>query len=276
MIALVAAAGVGSAPAGAATPTGPGITVGPDSVVVDAADRGEVVRVVAEPERVSSARTLHCVFLDVPSIGAPVDSLWIPRRPVDAMLYQLWCWRGGDSSTAVAGTPRLVVYDRRDPVPGLVDAWDLAREASRRLSLPTPRLALSPAGDQLVGVDTWLALTSPIRLDPVTTSVTLQAGAVWSTAIPRFSHVEWDLGDGTRLRCTTDIDRVFDPARPEAPPPACRHVYTTAAATRVVTARPVWTVDWRSSADPVARPYGSVSRAASVTVAVIELQSLIR
>ncbi len=272
---LSASHGAAAAPA----PQGSaGIEIRGTSIVVDAAATSEGVRRVDRPRPADPARTIHCVFLDVPGFDTPIDGLRIARRPVARMLYQLWCWRGADSTTAVAGTPRLVVHDPRDPVPlpGLVDAWDLTREAARRLDLPRPTIVLSPAADQLVGVDTWLAATGPLHPDPVTAAVTLQAGTVWSTAIPTFSHVDWDLGDGSHLRCTDPVDRVFDPRRPDAAPPTCRHLYQTAAPARTITATATWAVSWRSSADPVTRPFGTVSRSNEVTVAVVELQSLIR
>ena len=166
--------------------------------VVQASEIGSL-RLVDEPRSAPVGVWIECFHFPLASIDVPVDSVGEPVIPRAGGVYHLACWYepGHD---LVPGHPVVILFDPLEPVPGLVDVIDVAEFAQSRLDLDPPAIELSPAARQVVGIETWLAVTSELEyLD-----VTAQAGLAWATVRTTFRDVTWDLGDGSTLTCTDD------------------------------------------------------------------------
>lgn len=135
------------------------------------------------------------------------------------------------------------------PSPGVA-----AAKAASRLRLPSPALALDPAGTGYVNFPEWLAL-APASWGPVTTAATAcnAGGCVTAQATARPVTVRWSTGDGAVVVCSGP-GTAYDPALPAAVQhPTCIHVYTQPSlpGTRAgwsgrytVTATVTWVVTW--------------------------------
>jgi hypothetical protein len=189
--------------------------------------------------------------------------------------FVLWCLHPDDS--VVAGYPVLVVYDPSDPVPGAaVSTEEAARFALQRVAFDPPTSELSPAGRQVVGVETWLAVTSRLEY----ADVTAQAGPVWSTVRPVFRDARWRLGDGRTVVCTADATTVWVAGLPSSEQSSdCTHVYDRSSGGSGYSASVVvtWTILWRNDRDPVAwRVFDTLSLTTPVSIGVDSLQTAIR
>ena len=183
-----------------------------------------------------------------------------------------------DTRAAIAGYPR--VWDPT-PTPGaqppLIDLVELEIWARNQLTFTPPTPQLSPAGDQFVGIASWLAITSELDYAPISA----QAGPIWITATPVFRNVTWDMGNGDQVTCTDDVAAVWHPDRPDQTS-TCTYVYESNGAGAVVeteiTATATWTILTVTSDDPegaAPRPSGTVSRSTTFTTDVRELQAVI-
>ncbi len=122
---------------------------------------------------------------------------------------------------------------------------ELARRAREQLRLPTPTIAASPTGDQLVNLPTWLWLTDGWR--SVSESASVPGVSVTATATPVL--VTWSMGDGAAVTCSGAGTPYRSGGDPKASSPDCGHTYRTSSAGRVGQAFPVtatvhWTVSW--------------------------------
>jgi len=183
-----------------------------------------------------------------------------------------------DTRAAIAGYPR--VWDPT-PTPGaqppLIDLVELEIWARNQLTFTPPTPQLSPAGDQFVGIASWLAITSELDY----ALISAQAGPIWITATPVFRNVTWDMGNGDQVTCTDDVAAVWHPDRPDQTS-TCTYVYESNGAGAVVeteiTATATWSILTVTSADPegaAPRPSGTVSRSTTFTTDVRELQAVI-
>jgi len=183
-----------------------------------------------------------------------------------------------DTRAAIAGYPR--VWDPT-PTPGaqppLIDLVELEIWARNQLTFTPPTPQLSPAGDQFVGIASWLAITSELDYAPISA----QAGPIWITATPVFRNATWDMGNSDQVACTDDVAAVWHPDRPDQTS-TCTYVYESNGAGAVVeteiTATATWTILTVTSDDPegaAPRPSGTVSRSTTFTTDVRELQAVI-
>ena len=183
-----------------------------------------------------------------------------------------------DTRAAIAGYPR--VWDPT-PTPGaqppLIDLVELEIWARNQLTFTPPTPQLSPAGDQFVGIASWLAVTSELDYAPISA----QAGPIWITATPVFRNVTWDMGNGDQVTCTDDVTAVWHPDRPDQTS-MCTYVYESngdgAVVETEITATATWNILTATSDDPAGaapRPSGTVSRSTTFTTDVRELQAVI-
>ena len=78
------------------------------------------------------------------------------------------------------------------------------------MGFSVPSVEVSPATDQVVGVPTWLAVTSQLDFAPVGA----EAGDLWARATPIFDRAVWEFGNGDgSVECDaeTDVTTVWDP-----------------------------------------------------------------
>lgn len=111
--------------------------------------------------------------------------------------------------------------------PPTVSPEVLAREARSRLDLPAVAIRLSPAGDQLVNLPTWLAM------DPASwqaQSATASVPGVSVTATARPSKATWVMGDGATVACNGPGTPWRPGMDPSAASPDCGHRYLRSSA----------------------------------------------
>lgn len=173
-------------------------------------------------------------------------------------------WQGSTSGTIVnevcdrlPGTGAFVPNAPGTPfwVPQVVavDPAVLARQLLATLQIRAIDIGMVPeeGSDRLgaVGVPVWLWVDQPTpqTVGPLTASQTISGVTVSLTAT--LASVDWDMGDGTVVRCTgpdaagtpyTDTDDL-------TPSPTCGHTYTKQGNPYTITATAHWQVDWTAA-----------------------------
>jgi hypothetical protein len=250
----------------------PPVVLGADSVTVAAGTPGSL-RIVDRPR--SSGPAVRCAWHRLVWGNAdPIGTA--PVVPVEGSGYVLWCVHVADGSV-VDGYPLLTVYDPADPIPGgAVSSADAARFALDRIRFEEPRPRLSPEAAQIVGVPTWLAVTSQLAYG----DATAQAGPVWASVRPVFRDVSWAMGDGTAVVCADDVDVVWEPGRPaDSQSSRCTHVYETASGPdgHPATVTATWDILWRNDRDPNRwQLFDTLSITTTVPIVADQLQAAIR
>ncbi len=152
---------------------------------------------------------------------------------------------------------------------------DLLAEARRRLNLPLPDPHLSPDGEQLVNLATWLWID---RAEWTTRSATASVPglAVTVTAIPE--SVTWRLGDEAPAICGPGV--AYDPSTPIADQHTdCSLTFTRSSAgqrdQRFEAAVTVtWIISWEVIGAAGGGDLGRIDRTTRFEVAVAEVQAL--
>lgn len=204
-----------------------------------------------------------------PDGAIPVKALIVGR------VYMLHC-QYKDSRTWLRGYPALVKYQPAKTIPGdAVNGWEIAAYATNLLRLERPQPAVSPPTEQLVGTETWFAVTS--QLDYSQKSA--QAGDTWATVKAVFSHVTWDFGSYGGLNCTKDATTRWDQTLKEGEQvSSCVKVFTRASEAvelnAIVTV--TWDIYWTSSEHKGWRYFQPYSLSTATPLSIIELQSVIR
>ena len=220
----------------------------------------------------SGGRLILCSWHD---IGHAVDApaLGGVENLVEGHYYYIECHFSDDESI-VAGYPITASYIVGD-TPGIAaDTAEVARFAVDHLDFESPLPALSPAGDQIVGVETWLAVTSQLDYP----SISADAGPVWATVRPVFRSVTWNMGNGDRVTCTREggATTVWDRHGSANQHSNCTYVYgANGAGEFAVSATITWDILQRNDQNPDEHPWGSLTLGTALTVPVRELQAVI-
>ena len=157
-----------------------------------------------------------------------------------------------------------------------MSGWEVSKYAVGLLGLEAPVAAVSPPAMQMVGVETWLAVTSRLR---GYSERSAQAGSVWATVRAFFADATWDLGPHGPLTCTADAARTWNPALSgDRQRSDCTIVFDTGSGPRglnaTVTVR--WRIYWLSSEHVGWRRHDDYSLRAIVPLDVREMQAAIR
>ena len=214
------------------------------------------------------------------------DALWdivhiFPVTPYERdVAFILHCWYPtGDLadtwSNPVAGYPvPYVCCSPGLPPVDLVDDWVVALFARNSIEFTLPVPELSPAGEQVVGIPTWFAVTNNLDF----ASVSAAAGPVWVTITPTLRDVHWDFGNGVTLTCVEDVATTWDPELGDAQSSVCTHTFQSNGEGEpldgVVTI--TWNI-WMESSEntPAGEFWGVAQTQAPIVVAVRELQAVI-
>jgi hypothetical protein len=151
----------------------------------------------------------------------------------------------------------------------------LAEQARKYLPLPAPAPRMSPAGDQIVNLPSWLWVDGP--WEPKTSTVAVPGVSVTVTAVP--VSVVWSMGDGTEVTCAGP-GTPYEPSRPDADQlTSCSHTYTRSSAEQpgdhyTVTVSVRWSASWAVVGAPGGGDLGTITRATSFPVRVGEVQAL--
>lgn len=150
----------------------------------------------------------------------------------------------------------------------------LAEQARSQLRLPSPVIASSPAGTQLVRLPTWLWLGRAMW-QPQSATASVPAVSVTATATP--TSVSWSMGDGSTVTCTGPGSPFPANGNPQAASPDCGHTYQRSSAAAPgerfpTTATVSWRIAWSGAGASGTFPDMTTSGSASFRVA--EAQAL--
>jgi hypothetical protein len=174
----------------------------------------------------------------------------------------------------IAGTGGGIVWLPAGAAPGPVTPIALARQATNALALPTPRIDISPYGQQLVNLPTWLWISGPTYVARSATAA-VPGESVTATATP--TSVVWSMGNGAEVTCHGAGTAYTPSARPTDPSPDCGYTYHESSSTQprsafVVSATVHWSVAWVGGGQTGTLP--GLTTTATLHVPVAESQAL--
>ena len=154
------------------------------------------------------------------------------------------------------------------------DPHAVAIEAERYLALPLPQPHLSPAGEQVVNLPTWLWIDAA-DWKPYSSTVDVPGVTVTVTATP--TEIVWSTGDGATVDCQGP-GSPFN-GSPASSAAACTHTYLRSSAGQPSESYPVsvtvvWNVSWAAVGAPGGGTLGTVDRTTSLPLRVGEIQTL--
>lgn len=198
---------------------------------------------------------LPAVYHPAPPAGAvPVDG---PKAGRPGAWYVYKCSADGVRDAFYRPPVWIPDAPQRTAQPAaLPDPAELARAAYKQLRLPAPTVESSPAGEQLVGLPTWLWLD---RRGWKPLSATASVPGVSVTAVARPVSVVWVLGDGSTVTCSGPGASYTLSSGPGSASPDCGHTYRASSAGRPggayeVTATVRWAVTWSGAGEDGAFP----------------------
>lgn len=175
---------------------------------------------------------------------------------------------GGGSGSGSGGGATTPVYDPCAPenlpevgacvggavgnLPPVLTPAQVARLAVAQFNIRAIDIGIVPEPDPdhtgLVGMPAWMWVDNPTASTWGPNSTTLTAGGITVTATARVARVEWNMGDGTTVTCTTQGTEFTD-ADGGRESPDCGHTYTRTSAGEpndayTVTATSFWVVTW--------------------------------
>jgi hypothetical protein len=156
----------------------------------------------------------------------------------------------------------------------VADPAALARQAYQQLRLPTPVIAVSPTGAQLVNLPSWLWLD---RRGWGPRSATAAAPGVSVTATASPSSVSWSMGDSHAVTCSGPGTPYTAGADPAGGSPDCGYTYRRSSAGQPgeafeVTATVRWTVAWSGAGR--SGSFAGLTTTARIALRVAESQAL--
>ncbi|WP_240435009.1 ATP/GTP-binding protein [Streptomyces sp. YIM 130001] len=159
-----------------------------------------------------------------------------------------------------------------------VDPAQLAQQAVDKMLLRGADIGITPkpGGKGVVGMPVYLWTdTGPETYGP--NVATASAGGVTVTATAKVSRIDWDMGDGKTVTCTT-AGTPYKTAYGKKPSPDCGHRYeqpssSTASGKFHVTATSTWSIDWQVTGSGEAGELTEV-RDNAVDINVAEVQVL--
>lgn len=173
----------------------------------------------------------------------PVDG---PRPGRSGAWYVYKCTQDGVRDAVYRPPVWIPDAPKRPGQAALPSPAQLAQAAYNQLRLPSPAIEANPAGEQLVGLPTWLWMDRN-QWAPVSSTASVPGVSV--TAVARPTSVVWVLGDGTTLTCGGPGTRYAASGSPKRGSPDCGHTYRMSSAGRpdgafAVSATVHWTVTW--------------------------------
>ena len=222
-----------------------------------------------------SGRTIRCGWFELVIDGWLVIEIVQVTAPEIGQSLLSWCWYA-DNDATLPGFPRIVIY-QGPTVPGSpTTTEEAARFAIANITFASPVIELSPTGDQIVGIPTWLAVSSQLDYS----QISAQTGPVWVTVKPVFRDVIWHMGSGDTITCTLDGDAttVWDPEGPRNQASECTHLYESNGeddGSSTISATVTWTILQQTNLNPAWHLWGDFSLTTTEEITVRELQAVI-
>jgi hypothetical protein len=172
-------------------------------------------------------------------------------------------------------TTTFIPVEVTDPGPA-PDPEALRASAQEDLRLPTPKIAMSPPGEQVVHVASWLWVDGDLWRPH---SSSASAGGVTATVTATPTRTVWDMGNGETVAC--DGPGVpYDPSRADAAQSTpCSYTYLNSSAGRpgnvyAVTVTVEWQLGWTVTGAPGGGALPGLTTSTSTAVPVGEVQAL--
>lgn len=212
-----------------------------------------------------------CYFLRLEPQPDASDPIWNGHEP-GGSIYQATCPVSGG-----IGGGWLWLPAPPDGYGGTASPATLAQRALDSMRLDGPAIGMAPdaSGTGLVGLPVWM--WTEVRASTWgPTSATASIPGLSVTATARASKVEWDMGDGHTVTCTSP-GTAYTKAAGDAQSPTCGHVYRRSSAGQPgdaypVTATTTWTVSWSGGGQSGVL---TVTRTSRTSVRIGELQVLV-
>lgn len=203
----------------------------------------------------------------------PFEVVPPPSDDEDGAWYVWQCT--GEGFTDAAWRPPVWIPNEELPDgstgPSVIE---VARRAYAQLYLAAPQIALSPSGEQLVNLPTWLWLDPE---DWTEVSATASVPGVSVTAVAAPQSVSWSMGDGGSVSCSGPGTPFTSGADPASESPDCGYTYATSSAASPgelfpVTATVEWTVTWSGAGQ--SGTFAGLTTSSSTDVRVAESHAL--
>lgn len=223
--------------------------------------------------KANSAKPPVCRTVPVSPQPAPNDPIW-QGRTTGTIVAEV-CDRLPTTGAFIPNSGGAPFW--APGAPPAVDPAVLARQVLASLQISAFEIGMMPeAGpDRLgaVGVPIWMWVNDPgpQTLGPLTASDT--AGGVTVTLDAKVTSVDWEMGDGTVVRCAgpdaagTEYVDAYDLTES----PTCGHVYQRQGDPYTITATSHWQVDWVGAGQSGTLPVDMVSTS---TRTIGELQAI--
>jgi hypothetical protein len=211
-----------------------------------------------------------CYYKPIPTPSAQDQAAWGGGGQGPGGWYDWTC-----AGLPGSGGGRGWVAGQPPGVPAPVDPAVLARQAVTQLGLPQPAIGMSPVGEQVVRVPTWLWLDSASWRSRSATA-TVPGVSVTATATP--TQVVWSTGDGSRVTCHGPGTAWHPGIAPASASPTCGHTYLTGSSNAsqgkfTVTATISWTVAWNGGGQAGTVP--GLTTTSTAAIRVVEVQAVV-
>lgn len=146
-----------------------------------------------DPPPAGPPSTVECTDYESDGLGDPVNPIGADQTKPGDRVFR-WCIDRATGETVFSEYVTIGAGGQAPPI----DAAVLAQYAQAKLVLPVPAPRTWPGVDrpQITGVATWL------HVDNFTAdSRSATAGAVTATVFAEPAFVQWEMGDGGRVRC---------------------------------------------------------------------------
>jgi hypothetical protein len=216
--------------------------------------------------------TTPCTWTPVEAdlVGEQASNIFTRMPNADHAWYLQECTNPDGSVTA---TFVPVEVTDQGPAP---DPEALRASAQEELRLPSPRVGMSPPGEQVVHVASWLWLDGDIWRPH---SSSASAGGVTATVTATPTRTRWDMGNGEVVLCDGP-GTPYDPSRDDASQSTtCSYTYRNSSAGRPGNAYPVtvtveWQLGWTVTGAPGGGALPGLTTSTSTAVPVGEVQAL--
>ena len=203
------------------------------------------------------------------------DPSWQGHEPGDGAVYQcyqpqtdllVWIWSiNAPPNSGTGPTPR-----------------EVAQIAIEQMNLRAIDIGITPEPGEdsigIVGMPVWMWAANPDShtVGPITESAT--AGGITITATATLHRITWDMGDGTKVTCSTP-GTPYKASYGKTKSPDCGHVYDKSSSTKAggkytVSATSDWVVTWEGAGQTGTIRLNGLTR--TVAIAVGEAQVLVQ
>ncbi|MEV6639671.1 hypothetical protein [Amycolatopsis sp. NPDC051371] len=199
---------------------------------------------------------------------------WLVQAPGQGGAWYVYQCSGQGSRDALFRAPVWIADGQAPGTAEVPSPQQLAEQARSQLRLPSPLIASSPAGTQLVRLPTWLWLDRAMW-QPHSATAAVPAVSVTATATP--TSVSWSTGDGTTVTCTGPGTPFPAGGAAQAVSPDCGHTYQRSSAGSPgewfpITVTVSWRVTWAGGG--TAGAFSDLTTSAAASLRVAEMQAL--